>query len=36
MGVTHTVILPSSGWERGSDLEGHLEELLFFAEEIGI
>lgn len=36
MGVTHTVILPSSGWEKGSNLKGHLEELLFFAEEVGI
>ncbi len=29
MGVTHTVILPSTGWDKGRNLEGHLEDLLF-------
>ena len=36
MGVTHTVVIPSSGWEQGKNLSDHLDELHSFAEEAGI
>ena len=36
MGITHTVILSSSGWGENSNLDGRLEDLRFFAGEAGI
>ena len=36
LGVTHTVIIPSSGWGQDQNLAGHLDELQSFADEAGI
>ncbi len=36
MGVTHTVILNSSGWSENKNLDSLLEELQFLAKETGI
>ena len=36
MGVTHTVVIPSSGWGQGKNLSDHLEELQSFAEETSL
>ena len=35
-GVTHTVVIPSSGWGQNKKLSEHLDELRSFAEEAGI
>jgi len=36
LGVTHAVVIPSSGWGQNKNLSDHLEELQSFAEEAGI
>ena len=36
IGVTHTVVIPSSGWGQNKNLSEHLDELRSFAEEAGI
>jgi len=36
LGVTHTVVIPSSGSEHNKNVSDHLEELQSFAEEAGI
>jgi len=36
LGVTHVVVIPSSGWGQNKNLSDHLEELQSFAEEAGI
>ncbi len=36
IGITHTVIIPSTGWGKNRNLDDHLEDLLFFAKEVGI
>jgi probable F420-dependent oxidoreductase len=36
MGVTHTVVIPSSGWDQGKNLSDHLDELQSFADEAGL
>ena len=35
LGVTHTVVIPATGWD-DNNLAGHLEDLQSFAEEAGI
>jgi len=35
LGVTHTVVIPSGGWD-DNNLAGHLEDLQFFAQEAEI
>lgn len=36
LGVTHTVVIPSSGWDKENDLTRHMEDLQSFAEEVGM
>ena len=36
MGVTHTVVIPSSGWGQNKKLSDHLVELQSFADEAGM
>lgn len=35
LGVTHTVVIPSGGWDKENDLTRHMEDLQSFAGEVG-